>query len=143
MSARYDKLVVSAQDLDYSTSAEETIPVEFGEREFIIGVKATLIQDMISCIDGDRSILSFGTPSTAILIAPEKQAEGEELTLSLIHIYIGFDIGCCFHLVRGIFVDKAGFQFVLHETVWTVSETFFLFSFGVEENQIAGDIFYF
>lgn len=55
LSARYDKLVVSAQDLDYSTSAEETIPVEFGEREFIIGVKATLIQDMISCIDGDRS----------------------------------------------------------------------------------------
>ena len=41
------------------------------------------------------------------------------------------------------FVEKAGFQFVLHETVWTVSETFFLFSFGVEENQIAGDIFYF
>ena len=62
LSARYDKLVVSAQDLDYSTSAEETIPVEFGEREFIIGVKATLIQDMISCIDGDRSILLSALP---------------------------------------------------------------------------------
>ena len=88
LSARYDKLVVSAQDLDYSTSAEETIPVEFGEREFIIGVKATLIQDMISCIDGDRSILSFGTPSTAILIAPEKQAEDEELTYLLMPMTI-------------------------------------------------------
>lgn len=88
LSVRYDKLVVSAQDLDYSTSAEETIPVEFGEREFIIGVKATLIQDMISCIDGDRSILSFGTPSTAILIAPEKQAEGEELTYLLMPMTI-------------------------------------------------------
>ena len=43
LSARYDKLVVSAQDLDYSTSAEESIPVEFGMEEFIIGVKATLI----------------------------------------------------------------------------------------------------
>ena len=74
--------------MDYSTSAEETIPVEFGEREFIIGVKATLIQDMISCIDGDRSILSFGTPSTAILIAPEKQAEGEELTYLLMPMTI-------------------------------------------------------
>ena len=88
LSARYDKLVVSAQDLDYSTSAEETIPVEFGEKEFVIGVKATLIQDMLSGIDDDRSILSFGTPSTAILIAPEKQAEGEELTYLLMPMTI-------------------------------------------------------
>ena len=88
LSARYDKLVVSAQDLDYSTSAEETIPVEFGEREFVIGVKATLIQDMLSGIDDDRSILSFATPSTAFLIAPEKQAEDEELTYLLMPMTI-------------------------------------------------------
>ena len=43
---------------------------------------------MISCIDGDRSILSFGTPSTAILIVPEKQAEGEELTYLLMPMTI-------------------------------------------------------
>ena len=88
LSARYDKLVVSAQDLDYSTSAEETIPIEFGEREFAIGVKATFIQDMISCIDDDRSALSFGTPSSAILIAPEKQKENENLTYLLMPMTI-------------------------------------------------------
>ncbi len=88
LTARYDELVISAQDLDYSTSAEETIPVEFGEKEFIIGVKATFIQDMLSCIDDGRSILSFGTPSTAILIAPEKQTEGEELTYLLMPMTI-------------------------------------------------------
>ena len=85
----------------------------------------------------------FESGTNGYLRFPEAYISANQSVHRTVVLHIGFDIGCCFHLVRGIFVDKAGFQFVLHETVWAVSETFFLFSFGVEENQIAGDIFYF
>lgn len=84
----YDKLTVSAQDIDFSTSAEENLNAEFKEEEFSIGVKGSIMQEILSCIDDERSVLSFSDPSRAILIMPEKQSENEELTYLLMPMII-------------------------------------------------------
>ena len=86
--ADYDRLVVSANDLDYSTSAEETLSAEFKNDEFKIGVKGSLILEMLSCIDDERTKLTFSLPNSAILIMPEKQQEGQELTYLLMPMTI-------------------------------------------------------
>ena len=54
----------------------------------------------------------------------------------LLHLVGGF------HLVGRIFVDKAGLQLMLHEAVWAECESFLLPAFGVEEDQVAGDVFH-
>lgn len=84
----YGKLTVSAQDFDFSTFAEEILDVEFDSNQFTIGVKGPLLQAMLSCIDNERSILSFSDPSRAILIVPEAQSVGEELTYLLMPMTI-------------------------------------------------------
>lgn len=86
--ADHDQLVVSANDLDFSTSAEETLSAEFKDDEFKIGVKGSLILDMLSCIDDERTKLTFNQPNSAILIMPEKQQEGQELTYLLMPMTI-------------------------------------------------------
>ena len=86
--ADYDRLVVSANDLDYSTSAEEILSAEFKDDEFKIGVKGSLILEMLSCIDDERTKLTFSQPNSAILIMPEKQLEGQELTYLLMPMTI-------------------------------------------------------
>lgn len=88
LSMAYGELTVSAQDIDFSTSAEEKLTVDFNDRKFIIGVKGTIIQEMLSYIDDERTILTFSEPNKAILIMPEKQIEGQELTYLLMPMTI-------------------------------------------------------
>lgn len=85
--ADHDRLVVSANDLDFSTSAEEMLSAEFKD-EFKIGVKGSLILEMLSCIDDERTKLTFSQPNSAILIMPEKQQEGQKLTYLLMPMTI-------------------------------------------------------
>lgn len=83
-----DKLTVLAQNLDYSTSAEETLSVEFTGGQFTIGVKGSILQEMLACVDADRSVLTFSEPNRAILITPETQSAGQELTYLLMPMTI-------------------------------------------------------
>ena len=82
------ELTVSAHDLDYSTSAEEMLSVEFEGNEFQIGVKGSLILEMLSFINDERTKLTFSQSSSAILIMPEKQQENQELTYLLMPMVI-------------------------------------------------------
>lgn len=88
LSMAYGELAVSAQDIDFSTSAEEKLTVDFNGRRFTIGVKGTIIQEMLSYIGDERTILTFSEPNKAILIMPEKQIEGQELTYLLMPMTI-------------------------------------------------------
>ena len=46
------------------------------------------ILEMLSCIDDERTKLTFSLPNSAILIMPEKQQEGQELTYLLMPMTI-------------------------------------------------------
>lgn len=83
-----EQLILSAQDLDFSTSAEEKMPATFNKDKFHIGFKGSRIQEMLACIDTERSRFTFSDPSKAILITPEIQSENEELTYLLMPITI-------------------------------------------------------
>lgn len=83
-------LNVSAQDIDFSTSAEENLGVEFHGREFRIGLKGSFLLEILSCIDSDRVRMTFLDPSRAMLVMPEKQDEGEELTYLLMPMSINY-----------------------------------------------------
>lgn len=88
LSMESGELTVSAHDLDFSTSAEEKLSVDFDGKKFAIGVKGTFIQEILTYIDDDRTVLTFSIPEKAILIMPEKQLEGRELTYLLMPMTI-------------------------------------------------------
>lgn len=68
-------LKLSAQDLDYSISAEESLPCEFNHSNFKIGVNAIMLLDMLSCINSKHLLISFSSPDKAIAISPKEQDE--------------------------------------------------------------------
>ena len=43
-----NQLVVSGQDIDYSTSAEERVPCEYGDSPMNIGFKGTFLIDILN-----------------------------------------------------------------------------------------------
>jgi DNA polymerase-3 subunit beta len=77
------QLVVSAQDIDYSTSAEEKLVCEYSEAELKIGFKATFLIEILSSIASEHVALELADPSRAGLIIPTENDENEELLMLL------------------------------------------------------------
>ena len=76
-------LTVSAQDIDFSTSAEERIPCEYNGDELSIGFKATYLIDILGNISSTDVILQWADPSRAGLILPLENQENEDLLMLL------------------------------------------------------------
>ena len=76
-------LTVSAQDIDFSTSAEERIPCEYNGDELTIGFKATYLIDILGNISSTDVILQLADPSRAGLILPLENQENEDLLMLL------------------------------------------------------------
>ena len=76
-------LTVSAQAIDFSTSAEERIPCEYNGDELSIGFKATYLIDILGNISSTDVILQLADPSRAGLILPLENQENEDLLMLL------------------------------------------------------------
>jgi len=76
-------LVVSAQDVDFSTAAEEKIVSQYSSVGLNIGFKATFLIDILNNISSDEVILKLSDPSRACIIVPVENEEDEELLMLL------------------------------------------------------------
>ena len=81
-------LTVSAQDIDFSTSAEERIPCEYNGDELSIGFKATYLIDILGNISSTDVILQLADPSRAGLILPLENQENEDLLMLLMRMML-------------------------------------------------------
>ena len=74
---------VSAQDIDFSTSAEETIVCEYEGNDMSIGFKSSFLIDILNNISAQNVIIELADPSRAGVIVPEEQEENEDLLMLL------------------------------------------------------------
>ncbi|MDL2256385.1 DNA polymerase III subunit beta [Parabacteroides sp. OttesenSCG-928-K15] len=77
------QMIVSAQDIDYSTSAEEKIVCQYDGTDMSIGFKSTYLIEILSNINSGEIILELADPSRAGLIVPSENDEDEELLMLL------------------------------------------------------------
>lgn len=78
-----DLIQISAQDIDFSISAEESITCQYDSEPIKIGFKSTFMIEMLSNILSEQVILELADPSRAGIILPFVNEEGEELLMLL------------------------------------------------------------
>ena len=78
-----NQIVISTQDIDFSTSAEETLSCEYAGNPMSIGFKAPFLIDILNNISGQDIIIELADPSRAGVIVPAEQEENEELLMLL------------------------------------------------------------
>lgn len=78
-----NRLVVSGQDIDFSTSAEESIVCEYDNTPMNIGFKGTFLIDILNNLDGENVIVELADPSRAGVIVPAEQHENEDVLMLL------------------------------------------------------------
>ncbi|MBQ8225126.1 MAG: DNA polymerase III subunit beta [Bacteroides sp.] len=78
-----NQIVVSAQDIDFSTSAEETLTCQYSGNPMSIGFKSTFLIDILNNISGEEVVIELADPSRAGVIIPVEQSENEDLLMLL------------------------------------------------------------
>jgi len=80
----HDNIIhISAQDIDFSISAEETINCAFDGEPIKIGFKSAFLIEILNNIDASEVILEVTDPSRAGLILPFENVANEELLMLL------------------------------------------------------------
>jgi len=74
-----DSIVVSAQDIDFLTSAEETIPCTYHGNVLNIGFKALFLIDILNNIPSADVRLELSDPSRAGVVFPAENEENEDM----------------------------------------------------------------
>lgn len=78
-----NNIMVSAQDIDFSTAAEETIPCEYVGTTMNIGFKSSFLIEILNNIPASDVTLELSDPSRAGLILPVENEENEDLLMLL------------------------------------------------------------
>ncbi len=78
-----NKVVISAQDTDFSTSAEENIACSYEGAPMNIGFRASFLIDILNNTPGQDVIIELADPSRAGVIVPAEQADKQELLMLL------------------------------------------------------------
>ena len=78
-----NEMLVSAQDIDFSTSAEETQVCQYSGAAMSIGFKSTFLIDILNNISADEVVIELADPSRAGVIVPVEQEENEDLLMLL------------------------------------------------------------
>lgn len=76
-------IIISAQDIDFSTAAEETISCEYVGTPMNIGFKSNFLIEILSNISATEISLELSDPSRAGLIFPIEKEDGEDLLMLL------------------------------------------------------------
>ena len=81
-------MTLSAQDIDFSISAQETIPCQFEGESINIGFKAPLLVDILNGISSNEVRLQLADPSRAGIILPLENEENEDMLTLLMPMLI-------------------------------------------------------
>lgn len=76
-----NKIVISAQDIDFSTSAEETLTCQYDGNEITIGFKAPFLIDILNNISCSDVTIELADPSRAGIIVPFENEKDEDLLM--------------------------------------------------------------
>lgn len=79
-----NRLEISAQDVDFSMSARETLACEYDGAPMEIGFKSTFLIEILGNLPYDQICIKLADPNRAALIQPAIQSEPEEEICALL-----------------------------------------------------------
>lgn len=79
LSLETNNLVISAQDLDYGTSAEERVSCEYEGNSMIVGFNGVFMHDILANMDDDDVMLKLSDPARPGIYSGLTPKEGEDL----------------------------------------------------------------
>lgn len=85
---RQGEVLLAAQDLDYSTSAEERLECDYQGNVMTIGFNATYMIEVLNNLSSDTVVIRLSDPARPGIITPLVQREGEDVLMLLMPMQV-------------------------------------------------------
>ncbi len=83
-----NEILLSAQDMDYATSAEERVNVEYEGNSMTIGLNASYMLDVLQNLKGELIQIHLADPARPCLFVPTEQPSGENTLMLLMPMQV-------------------------------------------------------
>ena len=83
-----DNIQLKSQDIDFSTSAQESVSCDYKGEDMVIGFNDARIIELLSNINHDNVVVKLSDPTRAGVFLPEEQEENEDFLVLLMPMYI-------------------------------------------------------
>jgi DNA polymerase-3 subunit beta len=78
------ELVLSAEDIDFSSEAKERLTCSYEGEDMEIGFNSRFMLDMLTTLDNENIIIEMSAPNRAGILLPDDDVENPEEILMLI-----------------------------------------------------------
>lgn len=85
---QHEEMLLSSQDIDYSTSAEERVSCEYEGNPMTIGFNANYMIEILSNLKGEKITIQLSDPSRPGIFEPEEQLKDENLLMLLMPMQV-------------------------------------------------------
>ena len=83
-----EELKVSAQDLDFSNEAQESLECSYDGDPITIGFNAKFLAEMLGVLESDDIKLELSTPTRAGILYPSDNVDGEEILMLVMPVML-------------------------------------------------------
>lgn len=83
LTMKENQILISAQDIDFSTSADESLTCQYQGDAMSIGFKSTFLIDILNNISSTDVVIELADPSRAGVVVPLEQGDNEDLLMLL------------------------------------------------------------
>lgn len=80
---RPGQIIMKAQDYNFCTQAQETLPCDFDGNEMVIGFSAPYLIEIISTVPTDEIVIKLSDPSRPGVFVPQEDEKDSELLMLL------------------------------------------------------------
>lgn len=88
MNIRNNEVMLAAQDLDYTLSAEERVECEYEGNAMTIGFNATYMIEVLTNLQADTVVIRLSDPARPGIFVPITDLEGEEVLMLLMPMQV-------------------------------------------------------
>lgn len=82
------KMVISSEDIDFSTSAKEEITCEYDGNQMNIGFKGPSLSEILNNLTSDEVTLELADPSRPCLVIPTEQPENQNILMLIMPLLL-------------------------------------------------------
>lgn len=83
-----DEIEISAEDIERSSEARETIRCDYQAEEMAIGFNSVYLTEVLNNIDGDEVAFEFSSPNRAGVVTPAQQGDGERMLMLIMPVML-------------------------------------------------------
>lgn len=88
MEVKREKLLISAEDIDLSSEAKETVGCDYTADPMIIGFNARYLADVLGNVDSPDVQFEFSTPNRAGIVKPVSSDENEAMLMLVMPVML-------------------------------------------------------